>query len=156
MGVPGGADGGELPARDARGHPAVKQAAARKHPELFQDPRSGSVIYRCPFPRVAAGGKRLAEIEAELAELGRESVLAQLTRRGEHRGAMGSPQHRPRREVILPILADPSIPDEQVGGTLRSKIGRQVLRDTQATCWTPLPPDQGHLAALAASYAYLR
>jgi hypothetical protein len=57
----------------------VKQAAARKHPELFQDPRSGSVIYRCPSPRVAAGGKRLAEIEAELAELGRESVLAQLT-----------------------------------------------------------------------------
>ncbi len=59
-------------------------------------------------------------------------------------------------EVILPILADPAIPDEQVGGTLRNKIGRQVLRDTQATCWTPLPPDQGHLAALAASYAYLR
>jgi hypothetical protein len=26
-------------------------------------------------------------------------------------------------DVILPVLADPSIPDEQIGGILRGKIG---------------------------------
>ena len=102
----------------------MKQAAARKHPELFQDPRSGSVIYRCPSPRVAAGGKRLAEIEAELAELGRESVLAQLTRRGEHRGAMGSPQRRPRWAVAGKLMVMTLHPSSRAGRFNAAKVVR--------------------------------
>jgi hypothetical protein len=30
---------------------------------------------------------------------------------------------------ILPVLADPSIPDEEVGGLLRERIGMRVLRE---------------------------
>jgi TnpA family transposase len=59
-------------------------------------------------------------------------------------------------DVILPVLADPSIPDEQVGGILRSKIGMQRLREVMAGPWKPLPKDHGRLSAMAASYTYLR
>ncbi|MFZ0118960.1 MAG: DUF4158 domain-containing protein [Pseudonocardiaceae bacterium] len=59
-------------------------------------------------------------------------------------------------EVILPVLADPSIPDEQVGGILRSKIGMQRLREVMMGPWKPLPKDHGRLSAMAASYTYLR
>ena len=46
-------------------------------------------------------------------------------------------------EVILPVLADPSVPDEQVGGILRDKIGMQLLPETQTSGWTPLPAEHG-------------
>ncbi|MGB6162552.1 MAG: Tn3 family transposase [Pseudonocardiaceae bacterium] len=59
-------------------------------------------------------------------------------------------------DVILPVLADPSIPDEQVGGILRSKIGMRRLREVMAGPWKPLPKDHGRLSAMAASYTYLR
>ena len=59
-------------------------------------------------------------------------------------------------DVILPVLADPSIPDEQVGGILRGKIGMSKLREVMAGPWKPLPKDHGRLAAMDASYAYLR
>jgi hypothetical protein len=59
-------------------------------------------------------------------------------------------------EVILLVLADPSVPDEQVGGILRDEIGMQLLGEAQASRWTPLPADHGQLSALDASYAYLR
>jgi hypothetical protein len=59
-------------------------------------------------------------------------------------------------DVILPVLADPSIPDEQVGGILRSKIGMQRLREVMAGPWKPLPKDHGRLSAMDASYTYLR
>jgi TnpA family transposase len=58
--------------------------------------------------------------------------------------------------VILPVLADPSIPDEQVGGILRGKIGMSKLREVMAGPWKPLPKDHGRLSALDASYTYLR
>jgi len=59
-------------------------------------------------------------------------------------------------DVILPVLADPSVPDEQVGGILRGKIGMSRLREVMAGPWKPLPKDHGRLSAMDASYAYLR
>src|SRR6266566_6199847 len=59
-------------------------------------------------------------------------------------------------DVILPVLADPSVPDEQVGGILRGKIGMSRLREVMAGPWRPLPKDHGRLSALDASYSYLR
>jgi hypothetical protein len=38
-------------------------------------------------------------------------------------------------DVILPVLADPSVPDEQVGGLLRERIGMSVLRGAVAGAW---------------------
>ena len=58
--------------------------------------------------------------------------------------------------MILPVLADPSIPDEQVGGILRGKIGMSKLREVMAGPWKPLPKDHGRLSVLDASYSYLR
>jgi hypothetical protein len=59
-------------------------------------------------------------------------------------------------DVILPVLADPSVPDEQVGGLLRERIGMSVLRDMVAGAWKPLPRDHGRLSAMDSSYSYLR
>ena len=59
-------------------------------------------------------------------------------------------------DVILPVLADPSVPDEQVGGLLRERIGMSVLRDVVAGAWKPLARDHGRLSALDSSYSYLR
>jgi len=59
-------------------------------------------------------------------------------------------------DVILPVLADPGIPDERVGGLLRGKIGMAKLREALAArgsrcprttdgCrrWTPPTPTCG-------------
>jgi hypothetical protein len=54
-------------------------------------------------------------------------------------------------QVILPVLADPAIPDEQVGGLLREQIGAQRLREAAAGGWKPLPGDHGRLAAMDSS-----
>ncbi|MGH3933364.1 MAG: Tn3 family transposase [Pseudonocardiaceae bacterium] len=59
-------------------------------------------------------------------------------------------------QVILPVLVDPSIPDEQVGGLLRNTIGMQKLREAASGGWRPLPRDHGRLSAMHASYSYLR
>ncbi|MDP9868925.1 hypothetical protein J2S55_008191 [Streptosporangium brasiliense] len=59
-------------------------------------------------------------------------------------------------ELILPVLAAPSVPDEQVGGMPRESIGMQRLREIVAEGWKPLPRDRGRLSALASSYSYLR
>jgi hypothetical protein len=59
-------------------------------------------------------------------------------------------------DVILPVLADPSVPDEQVGGLLRERIGMSVLRGAVAGAWKPLARDHGRLSALDSSYSYLR
>jgi hypothetical protein len=59
-------------------------------------------------------------------------------------------------DVILPVLADPSIPDEQVGGILRNRVGMQMLRELNSDTWTPLPKDHGRLSELDSSYTYLR
>ncbi|MFG1687699.1 hypothetical protein ACGFNP_46610 [Nonomuraea sp. NPDC049269] len=59
-------------------------------------------------------------------------------------------------DVILPVLADPSIPDDEVGGMLRERIGMQRLREITSDAWKPLPRDHGRLSELESSYTYLR
>ncbi|MEQ4726229.1 Tn3 family transposase [Nonomuraea sp. B19D2] len=59
-------------------------------------------------------------------------------------------------DLILPVLADPSVPDEQVGGLLREQIGMQRLREITSDAWKPLPKDHGRLSELDSSYSYLR
>jgi hypothetical protein len=58
---------------------------------------------------------------------------------------------------LLAIVADPAVPDEEVGGLIRGeKVGWERLRSAQSTALPPLPRDHGHLAALDGSYGYLR
>jgi Domain of unknown function (DUF4158) len=59
-------------------------------------------------------------------------------------------------QVVLPTLADPSIPDEQVGGLLRTTIGMARLREAVSGGWKPLPRDHGRLSEMNTSYSYLR
>nr|WP_165977471.1 Tn3 family transposase [Nonomuraea diastatica] len=59
-------------------------------------------------------------------------------------------------EMILPVLADPSIADDEVGGMLRERIGMQRLREITSDAWKPLPRDHGRLSELESSYTYLR
>jgi len=82
------------------------------------------------------------------ARIKTDKQLSERARKGETRQLL--------LETILPVLADPSVPDELVGGILRDRIGMQVLREVQESTWTPLPADHGHLSSLDASYAYLR
>jgi TnpA family transposase len=77
-----------------------------------------------------------------------EEALSERAKKGEARQLL--------LEVILPILADPGIPDEQVGGLLRELIGMKALREASATAWPSLPRDYGRLSALEASYSFLR
>ena len=74
--------------------------------------------------------------------------LAERAKKGESRQLL--------MDVILPVLADPSIPDEQVGGLLRERIGMSVVRDVAAGAWKPLAKDHGRLSAMDSSYSYLR
>ena len=77
-----------------------------------------------------------------------DAALAERAKKGEDRQLLV--------DVILPVLADPSVPDEQVGGILRGKIGMSRLREVMAGPWRPLPKDHGRLSALDASFSYLR
>ena len=75
--------------------------------------------------------------------------LAERGKAGEERQAL--------LDAVLAIVADPAIPDEDVGGLIRGeKVGWERLRAAQAAALPPLPRDHGHLAALDASYSYLR
>ena len=82
------------------------------------------------------------------AKAKKDEALAERARKGEDRQLLV--------DVILPVLADPDISDEQVGGILRGKIGMARLREVMAGPWKPLPKDHGRLSALDASYSYLR
>lgn len=77
-----------------------------------------------------------------------EEALAERAKKGEARQLL--------MDVILPVLADPSVPDELVGGRLRDQIGMQRLREITAGSWKPLPKDHGRLSELDSSYSYLR
>ena len=75
--------------------------------------------------------------------------LAERAKRSEDKLALA--------EEILPVLADPAIPDEEVGALLRNRIGLPRLRAALAEPATSrLPRDHGQLGALEASYSYLR
>ena len=82
------------------------------------------------------------------AKVKTDAALAERGKRGEVRQAL--------LEMILPVLADPGIPDDQVGGLLRGQIGMGVLREAAATGWPALPRDHGRLSAMDTSYTYLR
>jgi hypothetical protein len=76
-------------------------------------------------------------------------ALAERGKAGEERQAL--------LDAVLAIVADPAIPDEDVGGLIRGeKVGWERLRAAQASALPPLPRDHGHLAALDGSYGYLR
>jgi TnpA family transposase len=77
-----------------------------------------------------------------------EEALAERAKKGEVRQLL--------MDVILPVLADPSVPDELVGGRLRNQIGMQRLREITSDSWKPLPKDRGRLSELDSSYSYLR
>ena len=77
-----------------------------------------------------------------------EEALAERAKKGEARQLL--------MDVILPVLADPSVPDELVGGRLRDQIGMQRLREITSGSWKPLPKDHGRLSELDSSYSYLR
>ncbi len=75
--------------------------------------------------------------------------LAERAKSGENRHEL--------LDAILAIVADPAVPDEDVGGLIRGeRIGWDRLRSAQSTPLPPLPRDHGHLAALDGSYGYLR
>jgi len=76
-------------------------------------------------------------------------ALAERAKRSEDKLALA--------EEILPVLADPTITDNQVGGLLRDRIGMSRLRAAlTAPVTTRLPRDHGALAMLESSYGYLR
>jgi hypothetical protein len=77
-----------------------------------------------------------------------DEALIDRARKGEARHLL--------MDVILPVLADPSVPDEQVGRLLRNSIGMSKLREVASGGWRPLPRDHGRLSAMAVSYSYLR
>lgn len=81
------------------------------------------------------------------AKVKTDAALAERGKRGEVRQTL--------LEMILPVLADPGIPDERVGGLLRGQIGMGALREAAATGWPALPRDHGRLSALDTSYTYL-
>ncbi len=75
--------------------------------------------------------------------------LAERAKSGENRQEL--------LDAILAIVADPTVPDEDVGGLIRGeRIGWDRLRSAQSSALPPLPRDHGHLAALDGSYGYLR
>ena len=82
------------------------------------------------------------------AKSGTEEALAERAKKGEARQLL--------MDVILPVLADPSVPDELVGGRLRDQIGMPRLREITAGSWKPLQKDHGRLSELDSSYSYLR
>jgi hypothetical protein len=83
------------------------------------------------------------------AEKRMRDELAERGKTGEDRQAL--------LDDLLSIITDLQIPDEEIGGLIRGeKIGWERLRAAVAQAKPRLPRDHGHLAALDASYSYLR
>jgi hypothetical protein len=82
------------------------------------------------------------------ARLKADQQLVERAKAGEDRQALLG--------AILPVLLDPAIPDEEVGGLLRAGVGMARLRAAFAQARARLPSDHGQLGALEASYSYLR
>ncbi|WP_319018839.1 tyrosine-type recombinase/integrase [Microbispora sitophila] len=87
----------------------------------------------------------------------RESKAAHRMREALAERAKSRKDRQTLLDAILAVVADPAVPDEEVGGLLRGeRIGWERLRSAQSTALPPLPRDHGHLAALDGSYGYLR
>jgi hypothetical protein len=83
------------------------------------------------------------------AERRMRDELAERGKTGENRQAL--------LDELLAIITDTQIPDEEIGCLVRGeKIGWDRLRSAIAQAKPRLPRDHGHLAALDASYSYLR
>ncbi len=83
------------------------------------------------------------------AERRMQQELAERGKTGEDRQAL--------LDDLLEIITDLGIGDEQIGGLIRGeRIGWERLRAAIAQAKPRLPRDHGHLAALDASYSYLR
>ena len=83
------------------------------------------------------------------AERRMQQELAERGKSGEDRQAL--------LDDLLAIITDAQIPDEEIGGLVRGeRIGWERLRAAVAQARPRLPRDHGHLAALDASYGYLR
>jgi uncharacterized protein DUF4158 len=88
--------------------------------------------------------ERCAQLDARMRD-----ELAERGKAGEDRQAL--------LDDLLAIITDPQIPDEEIGGLIRGEgIGWERLRAAIAQAKPRLPRDHGHLAALDASYSYLR
>ncbi|MEV3986272.1 Tn3 family transposase [Nonomuraea sp. NPDC049758] len=99
------------------------------------------MIFPCSTPWTSSARESHAKAKTDEA-------LAERAKKGEARQLL--------MDVILPVLNDPGIADEEVGGLLRGRIGLDKIREVSAINWKPLPRDHGRLAALEASYNYLR
>ncbi|MEU4708174.1 Tn3 family transposase [Nocardia salmonicida] len=83
------------------------------------------------------------------AERRMRQQLAERGKTGEDRQAL--------LDDLLDIITDLGIGDEEIGGLIRGdRIGWERLRAAIAQAKPRLPRDHGHLAALDASYSYLR
>ena len=74
--------------------------------------------------------------------------LAERARSGEDRQAL--------LDEILAITLDLDIPDKDVGGLVRTRIGMERMRAAWAARHARLPRDHGHLAMLHGSMSYVR
>jgi hypothetical protein len=74
--------------------------------------------------------------------------LAERARSGEDRQAL--------LDEILAITLDLDIPDKDVGGLVRTRIGMERMRAAWAARRARLPRDHGHLAMLHESMSYVR
>jgi hypothetical protein len=74
--------------------------------------------------------------------------LAERARSGEDRQAL--------LDEILAITLDLDIPDKDVGGLVRTRIGMERMRAAWAARRARLPRDHGHLAMLHGSMSYVR
>ncbi|MGH3450023.1 MAG: DUF4158 domain-containing protein [Haloechinothrix sp.] len=59
-------------------------------------------------------------------------------------------------DEVLDVLADPSVPDDQAGHLVRTRIGMPRLQAARRAVEDREPRDHGHLDLLAARYKYLR
>lgn len=82
------------------------------------------------------------------ARLKTDQQLVERAKAGEDRQAL--------LDAILPVVLDPAIPDEEVGGLLRAELGTARLRAAFAQARARLPRDHGQLGMLDAPYTYLR
>ncbi|WP_224386186.1 Tn3 family transposase [Pseudonocardia sp. ICBG1293] len=97
---------------------------------------------------VALFDQALSARESKAAHRMRD-YLAERAKSGEDRQEL--------LDAILAIVADPAVPDGDVGGLIRGeRVGWDRLRSAQSSALPPLPRDHGHLAALDGSYGYLR
>ncbi len=132
------------------GHRSTNQALARREPEkrypILLTLVSQSAVDL--LDSVIALFDQAISARESRAKTKTDQALTERAKSGEDRQLL--------LNAMLAILVDPAIPDEQVGGLLRGRIGLRRLHDMSDAQWPTLPRDHGRLEALDASYSYLR